>query len=283
MTMSNSNCSKKKISKDIKFQPVSSLTAVIEIVDYDYYVDFGKLYALQSYFSDLAGEIHKAERENYRRGFSVINPEFRIISNRIYVFSPLYIEKDVPELSSMVFNLFVGTCNMILAVSLRNKFTIRGIAGVDEFFDTSINSGNPSWLEKKDTLILSDMLKIFSFDEIFPDGLDRVFIPPASLKILHGLNFMKADKLLPNINSVGIFFPDSIRNYPSAELAIYSDMLLETSLNDKKVFASNWIDYAVKHEDTFNVEELRKNLSLMAENKESFYSEFWKKFLSYAD
>lgn len=270
------------LNNDLQFTPRTALSAVIEIVDYDAYVEAGKYYDLQLFYYNLAEEVHKAIKDNYRRGFNVINPEFRIISNRIYLFSMLYLEDNVPELSSMVFNLFVDTCNMILTVSLNHGLIIRGIGGVDKLINTKISSGRAGWLEKKDTLILSDMLKVFSFDEIFPDGLDKVFIPPASLNILHCENFLKSEQLLSGINAAGIYFPDNLRNYPAAELAIYSDMLLETSLKGNKVFVSNWLSYANKHQDYFNIDELKRKLTTLADEKRSGHSDFWKKFIIYS-
>lgn len=256
-----------KINNDLEFSPRSALTAVIEIMNYNHYLESANYFELQTFYFNLAEEIHKAIRDNYRRGFNVIIPEFRIISNRIYIYTLLYLEKDVPELNSMIFNLFVETCNMLMAVSLRDNMVIRGIAGIDKLFKSKISSNSSSWLEKKDTLILSDMLKVFSFDEIFPEGLEKVFIPPASLRILHSENFLKAEVLLSDINTVGIYFPANIQDYAFSELAVYSDMLLEISVAKKKFFTANWINYANKYPDTFNIDELKKRLSVLAEDK----------------
>ena len=276
--MPDSYFSNKEAKKEINFVPRSGLTAVIEIMEYDNFVESEKFQELQSFFTDLAIEIHTSQRDNYRRGFGVIRPEFRIVSDRIYLYSFLHLEKNVPEVSSMVFNLFVDTCNMLFAIALKHEIAIRGIAGIDELLNSEVSSGSPSWLEKNDTLMLWDMLKVFSFEEIFPEGLEKVLIPAASLSVVHAGNFFHADSLLSEINAVGIYLPENIMNYPSAELAIYSDLLIETVMDDKKVFATSWENWAAKHAEGFPVNKVHESIKRLSKKTESKLSNYWKNF-----
>ena len=276
--MPNSYFSNKGAKKEINFTPRSGLTAVLEIMEYEQLVKSEKFHVLESFFTDLAVEIHASQRDHYRRGFGVIRPEFRIVSNHIYMYSFLYLEKNVPDVSSMIFNLFVETCNMVLAVALKHEIAIRGFAGIDELLNSEVSSGSPGWLEKNDTLMLWDMLKVFSFEEIFPEGLEKVMIPAAALSVVHAGNFFHADRLLADIDAIGIYIPENIMNYPSAELAIYSDLLIETTLNDKKMFAASWDNWANKHPDDFPVNKVRESIKRLSKRAESKLSKYWKNF-----
>ena len=276
--MPDSYFSSEKNQNDKKFSTQSALTAVVEIMDYEYFMESDKFHELQSFYNELACELHTFQRQNYRRGFGAIKPDFRIMSDRIYVYSFLYLEENVPELSSMIFNIFVEACNMLLAVALKHEMVVRGIAGIDALFNTYVDSGSGSRLEKEDTLMLADMLKVFTFEEIFPEGLDQVFIPAVAIPVLHSHNFLHANHLLKEINAVGIYLPDTIRSYPAAELAIYSDLLIETSMEGEKVFAANWFNWADKHPENFPVEEVQQSIARLALCSESKYAGYWKKF-----
>lgn len=264
--------------KDNDLFPRSSLTGVIEIMNYNYFVESDKFHELQSFFDELAEEIYYSRLQKYNLGLGVAEPEIGILSDRIYIFSPLYLENDLPEMSSMVFKLFVELCNMLLAIALKHEVAIKGFAGIDQCIKTLATSGNPCRSSKKDTILLADVLKVFSFEEIFPAGLGQKFIPSFDLPVFHANNFLNANRLLSEITSIGIFMPDDIRNYPAAEISIFSDLLIETSLAGKKIFLANWSDWADKHHEDFPIEEVRESITKMVAWSENNYSLYWKNF-----
>jgi len=263
---------------DNKLSPKSALTAVIEIMNFEAFLKPEKLSDLKSFYDELAQEIYYSKRLNYSHGLEVVKPEIRIISNRIYLFSFLHLEEKVPELSSMAFKLFVEYCNMVLALGLKHEMVIRGFAGPDKVIKTKVFSGSGNWMGKEDTLVLSDIIKVFPFDEIFPEGIDQVHIPAFELPVLHAGNFLNADILLNEIKAVGIYMPFEIQSLPSSELAVLSDLLKETSLNGKKIFVANWFNWADKHHQDFPVTEVRESIERLAKEKGSEYFLFWKNF-----
>ncbi len=264
--------------KDENLTPRSALTGVIEIMNYNYFLELDKFHELQSFFNELAKEFYFSSLQKYNLGLKIIEPEIRILSDRIYIFSPLYIENNLPEMSSMAFKLFVESCNIILAVALKHELAIRGFAGIDQCIKILASAGDSFRSSKKDSLLLSDVIKVFSFDEIFPEGMGQKFIPAVDLPVFHANNFFHANQLLSEIKAIGIYMPDDIRNFPAAEITIYSDHLIETTLEGKKIFLANWANWAEKHSEDFPMDEVRDSITRLASGKENNYSLFWKKF-----
>ncbi len=264
--------------KDKNLSPRSALTGVIEIMNYNYFLEFDKFHELKLFYDELAQEIYFSRVQKCSYGLRVIEPEIRILSDRIYILSFLYLEDDLPEMSSMGFKLFVETCNMLLAVALKHELALRGFAGIDQCINIQASSGSPIQPSKKDNLVLSDVLKVFPFEEIFPEGMDQKFITPVNLQVFHSNNFLNATRLLSEINSVGIFMPINIKNYPAAEIAIYADLLIETKLEGKKLFVANWFNWADKHPENFPVRDVRENIARLALGSKNNYSSYWKKF-----
>jgi hypothetical protein len=269
--------------KDNHLSTRSALTAVVEIMNNDYFMESEKFHEIQLFYEELAREIYNSQLHHYSYGFGIIEPEIRIISNRIHFFSPLYLEDDVPELSSAVFKLFVEYLGMLQTVSLSHSLAIRGYAGIDKGLKTWASSGNTRQTDKKDTLVLSDMLKIFTLDDIFPDGMEQRFLPHVVLPLIHGDNFLHANRILTEINAIGIFMADEIGNFPCAEVAICADMLIETILDGKNLFMTNWVQWTEMHPDHYTVGEIKEKIARLSKGDEKNFASFWKKFKRLAE
>lgn len=257
----------------------SALTSVVEIMNFRYFHDLDKFHELNLFYEELAQEISYSRQKNYRFGFRVIEPEIVIISDKIYLFSRLFLEKNLPELSSMAFKLFVEYCNMILAVGFHHEIALRGFAGIDQGYRMTASSGGPARSTSKENLVLSDMLKVFHFDEIFPEGVGQALIPPARIPVMHSYRVLNSQKFLEEIPAVGIYFPESLRNFPLAEISIFSDMLSEVNLSGKKLFAANWQNWADSHPENFPMEEIKASLKRQVESSESGLGSFWKNYI----
>jgi hypothetical protein len=268
--------------KDNHLSSRTALTAVVEIMNYDCFTESEKLQEIKLFYEDLANEIYSSQLHHYSYGFGIIEPEIRIVSNRIYFFSPLYLEDNVPELNSTVFKLFVEYLNMLQAVSLSHCLAVRGYAGIDKGYKTWVSSVHTSQTDKKDTLVLSDMLEIFTLDDIFPDGMEQRYLPHVVFPLVHGDNFLNTDRLLAEINAIGIYMPDEIRNYPCSEVSICADMLIETRLDGKNLFKANWVQWAEMHPDNYAVPDIMESIAALAKGDEKNYASLWKKFKSLA-
>lgn len=272
--MSETNFSRER--KDFSFKSV--LTAVVEIMNYNYFLELDKFHELQLFYEELVDEIFNMRQQNFSYGFEMVQPEITILSDRIYLYTNLYLEDDVPELNTMVFKLFVETLNLLLAVGLKHDLAIRGFAGPD----TGIKSITPSGVAvrpvKKDNLVLTDMLKVFRFDQIFPEEGDQKIATTFISSSLHSTRFHQASNLLKEINAIGIYFPEEIRNCPYAEVSIYSDMLIETKLQDNMRYVANWLNWAQKHPDKFPVEDVRGTIIECGKGSEKHHASSWKRF-----
>jgi hypothetical protein len=264
--------------KESSLKPYSAMTAVVEIMNFNFLIEQGKFDSILSFYKDIANEMYNIKMRDYNYGLNLLEPEIKIQSDRIYLYSHLYFEKNLTDLSSMVFKKFVELCNLIVSVALKQDIVLRGFAGIDEITQAELSSGNLKQSEKKDNLLHSDMLKVFSFNEIFPEGLDQVFIPPVSIPMFLCTNFLNADSYLSEITAVGIYLPIETGNSPSSEVAIYSGLLYETILDGKKVFAVNCFEWAQKHLDVFPTEAIKERISLKASDKDNKFAHYWKKF-----
>ncbi len=256
----------------------STLTSVVEIMNYNYFLESDKLHELQLFYQQLAYEIYHMRLKNYGYGLEAIQPEITILSDRIYLYSDLHLEKDVPELQMMVFKIFVETLNLLLAIGLKHELAIRGFAGPDTGVRSLTTSGIAPRAEFKDRIFLADMLKVFSFDQIFPDELDQKFAPSLNFMSLHSGHFLHANSMLKEISAVGIYFPEKISKCPYAEVAIFSDMLIETNLEENMHFVCNWQNWAVRNAEKFPVEELSATIVEGANGDENIFGSMWRKF-----
>lgn len=275
MSKSNPPVTNEKPSNN---SPHSALTAVIEILNYQSSLEAGKFNPLPDFFSELANEIYSTKWKNYNHSYSAILPEIRIEADRIYLYSPLFLEKNLPDLSNLVFQLFVEFCNMLLAIALKHEIALRGIAGIDEVTKSKIYSGSVTRSKKKDTLMLGDMLKVFSFEEIFPEGIGEVFIPPVVISVYQSNILMRANHLLSEIKAVGIYWPEDILNYPAAEVSIYSDLLIETSINSRKMYAASWNNWVKKNPESFSEKDLSEVITSLANDSATDFAQYWDKF-----
>ncbi|HYW96845.1 MAG TPA: hypothetical protein VE870_14720, partial [Bacteroidales bacterium] len=97
---------------DKKLSLQSALMAVVEILNYDHFLQTDRLHELHKFYEELTYEVYHMRLKNYGYGFEVIQPEINIVSDRIYFSSRLYLEDDVPELNMMVFKIFTDTLNL---------------------------------------------------------------------------------------------------------------------------------------------------------------------------
>ena len=256
----------------------SALTAVVEIMNYDFFLEYDKLHELQLFYKELSDEIYHLRRQNYGFGFEVIQPQMVFLSDRIYLYSDLYLEKEVPELNMMVFKIFVETLNLLLAVGLKHQLALRGFAGPDKGSKMDVSSCMASRVEVKDSIVLTDMLKIFNFNQIFPDDIDQKFAPALNFTSIHSERLHRANSLLKEISAIGIYFPEKIQEAAYAEVAIFSDMLIETKLEDPMRFVCNWQNWAARHPGKFLLEEVTETITEAAGARENIFASMWRKF-----
>lgn len=257
---------------------VSTATAFIEITGYRQILQDEDNNILSRFFQELSQEYYNLRRNNYNMGLRVIEPDISITGGRIQLSSKLFLEKNLPELSSFAFKLFVEVCNATMAVALKNDLPLKGMANIGENYKGSTYSGNIGKSAAKDTMVLSDLLEVFTFEEIFPEGFGQKIIPPVSIPFFYGKDLLEIERRFQEIDEAGIFMPLEILDTPATEIAVYSDMLIETKVSNHHMYECNWKSWIEKNPDSFDLDEILADLECLSRS-ESPNAAIWKKFV----
>lgn len=263
-------------------KPHSQVSAFIEILGFNEMLKNKEIPKLQVFFERVGHQIYNIRKKNYSWGFRVIEPEFLNFCGYMVLISRLYKEDDLSELNSIVFKLFTEFNNIILSAALHMHIPIRGIIRIGETYRGTLISRKPALVSGKDPLILADLLKVFTFGEIFPDGFTEGLIPAVEIPYHFGdcLNNSLAE--LPNIDSVGIFMPTGHLFDKTADVTILSNMIAETEVNGKDYFACNWKAW-MKEQSDCSVENILAFAEEESSKRNSPHAGKWKSLIEYSE
>lgn len=253
----------------------------IEILNFNELVSNGETATIQVLFERIAQEIYNARKKNYNWGFRVIEPEIFNESEQIMLVSKLYEDDDLNDLNSVIFKLFTEFNNIVIATALHMHIPIRGLVWIGDAFSGSLRSRKPAMVPGKDPLILSDLLKVFSFGEIFPQGFSRGLIPAVEFpfKFSEGLSKVRRD--LASLESVGIFLPVEMNRQKIADVTVLSNMMVEVEINETSMLACNWKEWMGEHLDC-SPDNILAFAESESANKESPHRNKWKSLIGYA-
>jgi hypothetical protein len=262
-------------------EPQSEVISIIEIQGFHDLVKKGEISTIQVFFERVAQEIYNTRKKNYSWGFRVIEPEFLNFSNRMFLSSKLYFEEDLSDLNSVIFKLFTEFNNTILSTALNMHIPVKGIMRIADTYRGDVISRKPALLSGKEPLILSDLLKVFSFGEIFPHGFSSGMIPAVDMPFHfgEGLSQMEAD--LEAIESLGIFMPLEFRGNKATEVTILSNMLTVTEVNGKMLFTCNWKEWMSTYQECSS-ENILAFAELAGKDPENPFSNYWQSLAEYA-
>ncbi len=243
-------------------QPHSQVSSWIEILNFDEMIANGEISKIQVLFERIGQEIYNTRKKNYTWGFIVIEPEFINFSKSIVLVSKLFKEEHLFDLNSVVFKLFTEFNNIVLSTALHMHIPIRGVMRIGDIYRGAVKSRKPAVVSGNDPLILSDLLKVFSYGDIFPTGLEGL-IPSVDIPYHFGQGLCEASRDLAKLESIGIFMPLEHNRDRTADVTILSNMMVETEVNGVGCFACNWKEWMTEHTDcsTENIIALAEELS----------------------
>jgi hypothetical protein len=230
-------------------KPHSQVSSCIEILGFNEMVSKGEISKIQVLYERIGQEIYNTRKKNYSWGFRVIEPEFIIFSERIVLVSKLYREEELLDLNSVIFKLFIEFNNIILSSALHMHIPIRGMIHVGETYRGAVKSRKPAVVSGKEPLILSDLLKVFSIGEIFPNGFSEGLIPAVDIPFHFGNGLSKICGELSSLDSIGIFMPVGENKDNIADVTVLSNMMIESKMNDVRVLVCNWKEWMSEHTD----------------------------------
>jgi len=278
--MDKSDKNKFKPAGDL-IKPHFQVSSCIQIPGFDEMVMKRDILTIQVLYERIAQDIYSTRKRNYSWGFLAIEPEFLNFSDRIILVSKLYKEDDLADLNSVVFKLFTEFNNIILTTALHMHIPIRGIIRIGETYQGTIKSRKPAIVSGKDPLILSDLLKVFSIGQIFPNGFSEGLIPAVDIPYHFGESFCKSFVELSSFDSVGIFIPLEHTKNHIIDVTVLSNMIVETKVNGQKIFACNWQEWMNEFSD-YSPENIIAFAETEAGNAASHYSKRWQSFVDYS-
>ncbi len=259
----------------------SQVSSYIQIPGFHEMVANGETETIQLFYERVAQEIYNARKQNYSWGFSVIEPEFINFSDQIVLISKLYKEEHLTDLNSVIFKLLIEFNNIILACALQMHIPIQGIIRIGNSYRGSAKSRKPVLVSGKDPLILSDLLKVFTFGEIFPNGFTEVLIPAAAVPYHFGESLSKSVLDLKDLDdTTGIFMPVDYKKDSTTEVTILSNKLVEVNINGKDLFVCNWKEWMQEHDD-FSPEDILEYAKAESEQSASPQAGNWKSLVRY--
>jgi len=261
-------------------QAQSRVISYIEIQGFHDLVNQGEISTIQVFFERIAQEIYNTRKKNYSWGFSVIEPEFLNFSNRMFLSSKLYFEEDLTDLNSVVFKLFTEFNNLILSTALHMHLPVKGIIRIVDCYRGTVQSRKPALVSGKEPLILSDLLKVFSFGEIFPRGFSSGMIPAVDMPYHFGEGMSQIEAELNGIDSVGIFMPLEYRNNQATEVTILSNMLTATEVNGKALFACNWKEWMSSYLSC-SPDNIISYAEMAGKDNKNPFSKYWQSLADY--
>lgn len=230
-------------------QPHKQLSACIEIIGFNEMVANDEIDKIQVFYEKIGQEIYNTRKKNYSWGFRVIEPQFLNFSERIILASRLYKEETLADLNSVVFKLFTEFNNIILSTALHMHIPIRGMIRIGETYRGAVRSRKPAVMSGKDPLILSDLLKVFSLNEIFPNGFSEGLIPAVDVPFHFGAGICQSFQDITKLESIGIFMPKEFNLESAADVTILSNMMAETKIEGEEYIACNWKEWMIERID----------------------------------
>ncbi len=227
-------------------QPHTQLSACIEIIGFNEMISNNEIDKIQVFYEKIGQEIYNARKKNYSWGFRVIEPQFLNFSERIILASRLYKEETLADLNSVVFKLFVEFNNIVLSTALHMHIPIRGMIRIGETYRGAVRSRKPAVMSGKDPLILSDLLKVFSINEIFPNGFSEGLIPAVDVPFHFGAGICQSFHDITKLESIGIFMPKEFNVNRAADVTILSNMMAETNIEGVEYLACNWKEWMIE-------------------------------------
>ncbi len=224
-------------------RPHSQITSCIQIPDFSSLVLDDQVTTIQVFYEIIAQEIYNTRKKNYSWGFGVIEPRFMNFCDQMILVSRLYREEDLADLNSVIFKLFTEFNNIIISTALNMHIPIRGIIRMGKVFEGTLRSRKPALVSGKDPLILADLLKVYSFGEIFPNGYSDGMIPAVEMPYHFGINLCNSMSEISGRDSVGLFRPGEYGQDPITEVTILSNMLAEIEVGGKRMYACNWKEW----------------------------------------
>lgn len=264
-----------------RIKPHFQVSSHIQIPGFDEMVSKGEISTIQVLYERIAQENYNTRKRNYSWGFLVIEPEFLNFSDRIILVSKLYKDQDLADLNSVVFKLFAEFNNIILSTALHMHIPIRGIIRIGDTYRGAIKSRKPAIVSGKDPLILSDLLKVFSISDIFPNGFSEGLIPAVNIPYHFGDKLFKSFDELLSLDSVGIFMPIEHSKNHIIDVTVLSNMIVETKVNGQKIFACNWQEWMSEFSDC-SPENIIAFAETEAANTASIFSKRWQSFVDYS-
>jgi hypothetical protein len=274
-------------SENLAFQPVndpiqahSQVSSCIEILNFSEMLSGGEVPRIQVFYERIGQEIYNTRKKNYSWGFRVIEPQFLNFSERIVLVSKLYKEEDLTDLNSVVFKLFIEFNNIVLASALHMHIPVCGVIRIGDTYRGAVRSRKPAVMPGRDPLILSDLLKVFSIEEIFPTGFSEGLIPAVDVPFHFGDGICKSTQDVNDLESVGIFMPAEYNKNKMADVTILSGMMTEIEVKGKKYFVCNWKEWMSEHTDCFS-----DNIIAFAETEVKAggsHSGKWKSLIDYS-
>lgn len=269
----------KPVNEPVK--PQSQVTSCIEIQGFHRLVEEGEISTIQVFYERVAQEIYNTRKKNYSWGFKVIEPEFLNLSDRIFLSSKLYFDEDMADLNSVVFKLFIEFNNIVLSTALHMHIPVKGIIRIGNVYKGTVTSRKPALVSGKEPLILNDLLKVFSFGEIFPHGFSSGMIPAVDMPFQFGENLSQMQDDLNGIEAVGIFMPLEYRNEQATEVTILSNMMTATEVNGKALFVCNWKEWMSSYQECSPDNIIAFAEAAGKDDKEPF-SNYWQSLVNYS-
>jgi len=261
-------------------QPQSQVVSNIEILGFHDLIKKGEISSIQVFFERVAQEIYNTRIKNYSWGFRVIEPEFLNFSNRMFLSSKLYLEEELADLNSVVFKLFTEFNNIILSTALNMHLPVKGIIRISDSYRGTVQSRKPALVSGKDPLILNDLLKVFSFHDIFPRGFSSGMIPAVEMPYHFGESLSQMDDDMEALEAVGIFMPLEYRNSEATEVTILSNMMKATEVNGKALFACNWKEWISSYQECSS-DNILAYAELAGKDKQLPFSNYWSSLVDY--
>jgi hypothetical protein len=230
-------------------QPHSQVSSCIEILGFGEMAESGEISKIQVFYERIGQEIYNTRKKNYSWGFRVIEPEFLCFAERMILISKLYKEEELKDLNSVIFKLFTEFNNIILSTALHMHIPIRGIIRIGDTYRGFVKSRKPAVVSGKEPLILSDLLKVFSIGEIFPNGFTEGLIPAVDIPYHFGEGLCGFHGELASLESIGVFMPLEYNKDHIADVTILANMMVTADVNGEVCFACNWKEWMSEHTD----------------------------------
>ncbi len=270
------------------FEPVnepikshSQLFSCIQLPDFSSCIKEGQVDTIQVFYERIAQEIYNARKKNYSWGFGVIEPRFINLCDKMILVSKLYKEEELADLNSVIFKLFTEFNNIIVSTALHMHLPVRGIIRTGQVYEGSLRSRKPALVSGKDPLILSDLLKVYSFGEIFPHGYSDGMIPAVEMPFHFGESLCQAFMEVDKLESIGIFLPAEYARDSITEVTILSNMLTGIYVDGKNLFACNWKEW-MKGQAECSPETIIAFAESEAGKSKKAFSAHWKSLVDYA-